>query len=77
MKDKANNSRKTPRAPMNRREGLKLGTASLMTSLLPISSSVAAQTESPPKEKAVADNTAIRPFHFEAHKQTLRICAGV
>ena len=71
MKDKANNSLKTPRAPMNRREGLKLGTASLMTSLLPISSSVAAQTESPPKEKAMADNTAIRPFHFEASQADL------
>ena len=71
MKDKANNSLKTPRAPMNRREGLKLGTASLMTSLLPISSSVAAQTESPPKEKAMADNTTIRPFHFEASQADL------
>jgi len=71
MKDNANNSLKTPRAPMNRREGLKLGTASLMTSLLPISSSVAAQTESPPKEKAMADNTAIRPFHFEASQADL------
>jgi hypothetical protein len=56
---------------MNRREGLKLGTATLMTSLLPISSSVAAQTESPPKEKAMADNTAIRPFHFEASQADL------
>ena len=67
----------TPRAPMNRREGLKRGAASLMTSLLPMPSLVAAQTESPPKEKAMADNTAIRPFHFEAHKQSLRICAAV
>src|SRR5215831_12182790 len=50
MKDKANNSLKTPQVPTNRREGLKLGTASLMTSLLPISSLLAAQTESPPKE---------------------------
>ena len=66
MKDKADNSIETPRAPMNRREGLKLGTASLMTSLLPTPASVAAQTESPPKERAMADNTAIRPFHFEA-----------
>jgi len=71
MKDNANNSLKTPRAPMNRREGLKLGTAGIMTSLLPISSSVAAQTESPPKEKAMADNTAIRPFHFEASQADL------
>jgi hypothetical protein len=59
------------RAPMNRRDGLKLGTASLMTSLLPIPASVAAQTESPPKEKAIADNAAIRPFHFEASQADL------
>src|SRR5215468_11723091 len=71
MKDKTNNSLKTPRAPMNRREGLKLGTASLMTSLLPTPASVAAQTESPPKERAMADNTAIRPFHFEASQADL------
>src|SRR5262244_1137105 len=71
MKDKANNSLKTPQVPTNRREGLKLGTASLMTSLLPMPASVAAQTESPPKEKAMADNTAIRPFHFEASQADL------
>ena len=71
MKDKANNSLKTPRARMNRREGFRLGAASLMTSLLPISSSVAAQTESPSQEKAMADNTAIRPFHFEASQADL------
>ena len=71
MKDKANNSLKTPQVPTNRREGLKLGAASLMTSLLPIPSLLAAQTESPPKEKAMADNTAIRPFHFEASQADL------
>jgi pimeloyl-ACP methyl ester carboxylesterase len=71
MKDEADNSRKIPRAPMNRRDGLKLGTASLMTSLLPIPASVAGQTESPPKEKAMADNTAIRQFHFEASQADL------
>jgi hypothetical protein len=71
MKDKPNNSLKTPRVPTNRREGLKLGAASLMTSLLPIPASVAAQTESPPKEKAMADSTSIRPFHYEASRADL------
>jgi hypothetical protein len=61
MRDKTDNSLETPRAPMNRREGLKLGTASLMTSLLPIPASVVAQTESPPKEKVMADNTPYSP----------------
>src|SRR5215470_5361648 len=61
----------TPRAPMNRRESLKLATASLMTSLLPMPSLAAAQTESPPKEKAMADKIAIRPFHFEASQADL------
>jgi pimeloyl-ACP methyl ester carboxylesterase len=72
MKNKADNSLdETPRAPTNRRAGLKLGAASLMTSLLPIPSLLAAQTESPPKEKAMADNEAIRPFHFEASQADL------
>jgi pimeloyl-ACP methyl ester carboxylesterase len=71
MKDKADNSLETHRAPMSRREGLKLSTASLMTSLLPIPASVAAQTESSPKEKAMADDAAIRPFHFEASQADL------
>ena len=59
------------RAPMNRREGLKLGAASLTTSLLPVPTLLAAQTESPPKEKAMADDTAIRPFHFQASQADL------
>jgi len=71
MKDKADNSLETPRTPTNRREGFKLGAASLMTSLLPIPAVLAAQTESPPKEKAMADNTTIRPFHFEASQADL------
>src|SRR6516225_4523345 len=71
MKDKAENSLETPRAPMHRRQGLKLGAASLMTSLLPIPASRATETESPPKEKAMAGNTAIRPFHFEASQADL------
>jgi Epoxide hydrolase N terminus len=72
MKDKADNSLDaTPRAPTNRREGLKLGAAGLMTSLLPMPSLLAAQAESPPKEKAMADNKAIRPFHFEASQADL------
>jgi pimeloyl-ACP methyl ester carboxylesterase len=61
----------TPWATMNRRDGLKLGAASLMTSLLPIPASLAAQTEALPKEKAMADNTAIRPFQFEASQADL------
>jgi pimeloyl-ACP methyl ester carboxylesterase len=57
---------------ISRREGLKLGAASFVTSLSPLSALAATQTESPPqKEKTMADNTAIRPFHFEAPQADL------
>ena len=57
---------------MSRREGLKLGAAGLAASLLPVTAVTAAQTESPAKRESVmADNTAIRPFHFEASKADL------
>jgi pimeloyl-ACP methyl ester carboxylesterase len=59
------------RTQIIRREGLKLGAASFMTSLLPLSA-LAAQPQPPPqKEGTVADNTAIRPFHFEAPQADL------
>jgi pimeloyl-ACP methyl ester carboxylesterase len=72
MKDKVDNSLDdTQRVPTTRRQGLKLAAASFMTSLLPIPSLLAAQTEPPPKEKAMANNKAIRPFRFEASQADL------
>ena len=71
MQDKSDNSLETPRAAISRRRGLELGAASLLTSLLPIPALLAAQTESPPKELAMADNTEIRPFRFEAPQTDL------
>ena len=71
MQDKSDNSLETPRAAISRRRGLELGAASLVTSLLPIPALLAAQTESPPKELAMADNTEIRPFRFEAPQTDL------
>jgi len=71
VQDKSDNSLETPRAAISRRRGLELGAASLLTSLLPIPALLAAQTESPPKELAMADNTEIRPFRFEAPQTDL------
>jgi len=71
VQDKSDNSLETPRAAISRRRGLELGAASLVTSLLPIPALLAAQTESPPKELAMADNTEIRPFRFEAPQTDL------
>jgi pimeloyl-ACP methyl ester carboxylesterase len=51
-------------AQVSRREGLKLGAAALVTSLLPISAQSAAQSESPRRREAkMTDKAAIRPFH--------------
>ncbi|MEJ0024835.1 MAG: epoxide hydrolase [Rhizomicrobium sp.] len=50
-------------APISRRNGLQLGAASLVASLLPASALAATQTEShPQKEHAMTGNAAIRPF---------------
>jgi hypothetical protein len=65
MPEKADSQPKTSGERISRREGLKLGPASAVTSLLPLSALAATQTESPfQKEKTMAENTAIRPFHF-------------
>jgi pimeloyl-ACP methyl ester carboxylesterase len=72
MREKADNPRETSPAQIGRREGLKLSVASIMASLLPIPALSATQTLSPPqKEGTMADNTAIRPFHFEASQADL------
>jgi pimeloyl-ACP methyl ester carboxylesterase len=62
----------TPQTQLSRREGLKLGTAGIVASLLPISALAATQSESSAlKEGAMTDNATIRPFHFEASKDAL------
>ncbi len=48
-------------APISRRNGLQLGAASLVASLLPLADATKAASR-PPKENAMTDNTAIRPF---------------
>ena len=64
MTDAPDNSRQTSGARFSRREGIKLSTAGVMASLLPIPALSAPQTDSPPlKEGNMTDNTAIRPFH--------------
>ena len=67
MESKAGN----PGETISRREGLKLGAASMMGSLLPVSALAATKRSETPKENAMAENTAIRPFHFEAPKAEL------
>ncbi len=53
----------TADAPMSRRQGLKLGVASFLASLLPVSALADTQADRPPqKEGTMTDNTAIRPF---------------
>src|SRR6266851_3995911 len=69
MNEKTDDPLETSRAQISRREGLKLGAASVVASLLPGVAPAAAQTGSPPqtpKENTMTDNIAIRPFHFEA-----------
>src|SRR5713226_420219 len=72
MKGKTDNPLETSRSQISRRESLKLGAAGMVASLLPLSALAATQTESPPqKQGTMADNTAIRPFHFEAPQADL------
>ena len=63
MKDNADNPLRAPRAQISRRDGLKLGAASITASLLPKYALSAAQTETQSeKEESMPDNAAIRPF---------------
>src|SRR6266403_323261 len=71
MKEKADSPLDGRHAQISRRQGLKLGAASIMASLLPVPALPATQTESAPKEKTMADNAAIRPFHFQAPQADL------
>src|SRR3984893_15089514 len=71
MKEEADNPVDEQHAQISRRQGLKLGAASIMASLRPVSARPATQNESAPKEKTMADNAAIRPFHFEAPQADL------
>jgi pimeloyl-ACP methyl ester carboxylesterase len=57
-------------ARITRREGLKLGAASLMTSLVSTPALAASQASSP-KGNTMADKSAIRPFHYEASNDEL------
>ena len=64
-----------PTEGVSRREGLRLGIAGVMGSLLPVSALATTQRGFPHaqtrRESTMADNTAIRPFHFEAPKAEL------
>jgi pimeloyl-ACP methyl ester carboxylesterase len=72
MKEKTDRSPESASTQISRREGLKLGAASMVASLLPLSALAATQPESPPQKKgAMPDNTTIRPFHFEAPQADL------
>src|SRR5712664_27096 len=72
MKEKADGPLKASRTEISRREGLKLSAASIMASLLPLPALAATQAaSSPQKETTMAENTAIRPFHFEAPRADL------
>jgi hypothetical protein len=72
MKEKTDRPPESASTQISRREGLKLGAASMVASLLPLSALAATQPESPPQKKgAMPDNTTIRPFHFEAPQADL------
>jgi len=88
MKEKvaADGALETPCAQISRREGLKLGAASIMAWLLPVSALAATRTASPPSEKEhtmtpastkqqaitqAADKTAISPFHVDVPETEL------
>jgi pimeloyl-ACP methyl ester carboxylesterase len=72
MKEKTDRSPESASTQISRREGLKVGAASMVASLLPLSALAATQPESPPQKKgAMPDNTTIRPFHFEAPQADL------
>jgi pimeloyl-ACP methyl ester carboxylesterase len=64
MADEFDNPHRTSHAQFSRREGLKIGAAGMMASILPVSAPSAAQaTPTHLKEGSMADHTAIRPFH--------------
>jgi len=71
MKEYLDTSVEALSVPISRRRGLKLGTAGFLASLLPGSAQSTLQAQSPTKENTMAGNTAIRPFHFEAHQADL------
>ena len=70
MREKADDPLVRSRVQISRRDGLKLGAASLVNSLLPIPALAATQSSSP-KEDGMAEKSALRPFHFEASKDEL------
>src|SRR4051794_26539932 len=70
----APNSGESPRAPINRREGITLAAASAMASLLPAAVQAAsrkAASSKNNKESAMTNSAAIRPFHYETSKDEL------
>src|SRR5262245_31771926 len=57
---------------ITRRRSLELGAAGIMASVFPATALTATQTDSPSqKEPTMADNSAIRPFRFEAPEAAL------
>ncbi|HET6334204.1 MAG TPA: epoxide hydrolase [Polyangiales bacterium] len=65
MKEKSDGPLDDPRrAQFSRRDGLKLGAAGIVASLLPISGLRTAQAESTEKKNAMTNNAAIRPFQL-------------
>jgi pimeloyl-ACP methyl ester carboxylesterase len=62
MKDESERPLDLRRAQFTRRDGLKLGAAGVVASLLPISGLRTAHAESNPKNNAMTNNASIRPF---------------
>src|SRR4051794_6160020 len=63
MKQKADNLLDAVGAQLSRRDGLRLGAASI-AALSPVPTLGATQTETPPrKEETVTHNGSLRPFH--------------
>src|SRR5262245_29316399 len=59
-------------AQISRRRGLELGAAGIMASLFPATALTETQTDlASQKEHTMADNTAVRPFRFEAPEAVL------
>ena len=75
MQKKSMTLRDREPAEISRRESLKLGAAGLMASLIPgaaaLAGSRANEFSSSHSEGSMADNTAIRRFHFEASQSDL------
>src|SRR5262245_48832916 len=71
MKQTVDNPLEPSRSQINRREGLKLSVAGIVASLMPLSARAAKQSSPSQKENTMADNTAIRSFHFEVSQDEL------